>query len=135
MRKALAIAVATVLSAWIWAAVAQAPAEQAIHDVIARQLEAMQRDDHAAAFAFASPAIQAMFGDAATFMRMVAQGFPQVHRSRSHRFLKLEIVDDKLIQRVLIESDTGTVVAQYEMVEVDGAWRINGCRLEKAEGA
>lgn len=114
---------------------AQAVDEGAIRAVISRQLEAMNRGDGAAAFAFASPMIQAMFGDAPTFMRMVERGYPQVYRSRSHRFLKLDTSDGRLVQRVLVESDAGTVVARYEMVEIDGAWRINGCVLEKAEGA
>ena len=103
--------------------------------MIARQLDAMNRGDHAAAFAIASPTIQTMFGDAPNFMRMVELGYPQVFRSRSHRFLRLDTTDGQLIQRVLIESDAGTVVARYEMVEIDGVWRINGCSIEKPEGA
>lgn len=124
-----------ILLAAVPAALAQAPRENAIRETITRQLEAMKRDDGAAAFAIASPAIQAMFGDAANFMSMVARAYPQVHRSRSHRFLKLDAVDGKLVQRVLIESDAGTVVARYEMVEIDSVWRINGCAIEKQEGA
>jgi hypothetical protein len=135
MRKGTSIVLAALLAAWICGAAAQAPSEQAIRDVIARQLEAMNRDDQAAAFAIASPAIQQLFADAPTFMGMVASGYPQVHRSRGHRFLKLEVIDDRLVQRVLIESDAGAVVARYEMVEIDGVWRINGCTIEAAEGA
>jgi hypothetical protein len=114
---------------------AQTLNEVAIRETITRQLEAMNRDDDAAAFAIASPAIQAMFGDAVNFMSMVARGYPQVRHSRSHRFLRLETLDGRLVQRVLVESDAGTVVARYEMVEIEGAWRINGCMLEKLEGA
>ena len=117
------------------AALAQVPNGAGIRETITRQLEAMKRDDGVAAFAIASPAIQTMFGDAANFMSMVARGYPQVHHSRSHRFLKLDTSDGKLVQRVLIESDAGTVVARYEMVQIDGVWRINGCMIEKLEGA
>ena len=127
-----------VLLAWAPAAPAHAQSahETAIRDVISHQLEAMNRGDGTAAFAFASPMIQSMFGDAPTFMRMVEMGYPQVYRSRGHRFLKLDAGDDgRLVQRVLVESDAGTVVARYEMVEIDGRWRINGCSIEKAEGA
>jgi hypothetical protein len=119
----------------MYGAAAQPPSEQAIRDVITSQLKAMDRDDHDAAFAIASPAIQQLFGDAPTFMGMVARGYPQVHHSRGHRFLKLEVIDDRLIQRVLIESDAGIVVARYELVMIDGVWRINGCTIEAAEGA
>ncbi len=123
------------LLAWAPIAVAQHPDEARIREVITRQLDAMNRGDHAAAFAIASPAIQTMFQDAPTFMRMVQLGYPQVYRSRNHRFLKLDTSDGRLIQRVLIESDAGTVVARYEMIEIDGRWRINGCAIEQAEGA
>jgi hypothetical protein len=99
---------------------AQTPREAAIRDVITRQLEALRRGDAHAAFAVASPAIQALFGSPAKFMGMVEQGYPQIYRSRSHRFLKLETIDGKTVQRVLIESAAGTVVARYEMTELAG---------------
>ena len=92
-------------------------------------------DDAAAAFALASPAIQARFGDAAKFMALLQQSFPQVRHSRSHRFINLDQSRGKLIQRVLIESETGIVVARYEMVLIDDQWRINGCELEKRSAA
>jgi Domain of unknown function (DUF4864) len=123
------------LSAWAPMAGAQTPDEPRIREVITRQLDAMNRGDDAAAFAIASPAIQTLFQDAPTFMRMVQQGYPQVYRSRGHRFLKLDTSDGRLIQRVLVESEAGTVVARYEMVEIDGAWRISGCAIEQGEGA
>jgi Domain of unknown function (DUF4864) len=136
MRKsAETLAAIVLLAIAATTAVAQSPQETAIRGVIARQLEAMNRGDGAAAFALASPAIQSIFGDAANFMRMVERGYPQVYRSRSHRFLKLDSTQGRLVQRILIESDTGTVVARYEMVEIDGAWRINGCSIEQTEGA
>ena len=110
---------------------AQTTDDIALQAAITRQLEALNRDDTAQAFAIASPMIQRMFQDAPTFMRMVREGFPQVYRSRSHKFLRLENSDGQLIQRVLIESAAGTVVARYEMVVIDGIWRINGCSIEK----
>jgi hypothetical protein len=89
--------------AWVPPAGAQAPDEAKIPEVITRQLDAMHRDDAAAAFAIASPAIQSIFQDAPTCMRMVQLGFPQLYRSRNHRFLKLDTSDGRLIERVLIE--------------------------------
>jgi hypothetical protein len=117
------------------AVLAEAPNETGIRAAITAQLEAMNRGDAAAAFAIASPAIQKHFGDAPTFMAMVEKSYPQIYRSRGHRFLKLDTIDGRLIQRVMIESEKGMVVARYEMVEIDGAWRINGCALEKTDGA
>jgi hypothetical protein len=123
------------LLAWVPPAGSQGPDEAKMREVITRQLDAMHRDDAAAAFAIASPAIQSIFQDAPTFMRMVQLGFPQLYRSRNHRFLKLDTSDGRLIERVLIESDVGTVVARYELVEIDGLSRINGCILEQGEDA
>jgi Domain of unknown function (DUF4864) len=123
------------LLAWVPPAGAQGPDEPKMREAITRQLDAMHRDDAAAAFAIASPAIQSIFQDAPTFMRMVQLGFPQLYRSRNHRFLKLDTSDGRLIERVLIESDVGTVVARYELVEIDGLGRINGCILEQGEDA
>jgi hypothetical protein len=135
MRGCTRIIFAVMVLAWAPVAFAEAPNETAIRAVITTQLEAMNRGDATAAFAIASPAIQSHFGDAATFMAMVEKGYPQVYRSRGHRFLKLDTVDGRLIQRVMIESEKGMVVARYEMVEIDGTWRINGCALEKTDGA
>jgi hypothetical protein len=119
------------------AATAQSAREPAVEAVITRQLEAFRGNDAAAAFAIASPDIQALFGSSDRFMAMVASGYPQVHRSLSHRFLRLErMPDGRLAQRVLIEGAAGgTVVAVYDMVEIDGVWRINGCVIEKGSDA
>jgi uncharacterized protein DUF4864 len=135
MRQYAQILVAILVWLSSSAVVAQSAMEMATRDVIGRQLEAMNHGDGVAAFAFASPAIQTIFGDAANFMRMVERGYPQIYRSRRHRFLQFDSSGGELIQRVLIESDSGTVVARYEMVEIDGAWRINGCTIEQTEGA
>ena len=135
MRNRVVTLAVIVLLAITSTAIAQSAHETAIRNVIAQQLEAMNRGDGAAAFALASPSIQSMFGDAANFMRMVEHGYPQVYRSRNHRFLKLDGSEGRLIQRVLIESNAGAVVARYEMVQIDGVWRINGCSIEQTEGA
>ena len=107
-----------------------------IRAVISEQLDAFKRDDRAGAFIHASPMIQGMFGDANTFMTMVGRGFPQIFRSRTAKFLKLDLIEDRLVQTVLIEGADGTfVTAAYDMIEIDGSWRINGCTLVKGESA
>jgi hypothetical protein len=35
-----------------------------------------------------------------------------------------------LLHRVRIESDAGTVVARYEMIEIEGSWRAYGPLIE-----
>jgi hypothetical protein len=109
---------------------AQSTGEAGIRAVITDQIEAFRRDDAAAAFAIASPEIQAIFRDPDSFMRMVATGYPEVYRPRSFRFLALAEEDGRLLQRVIVEGPGGGLVtAVYDMVEVAGRWRINGCLL------
>jgi hypothetical protein len=134
--RLLALAVAILMMALPHGVFAQgAEPDAAIQAVIERQLDAMNRGDAGEAFSIASPAIQTMFGSAESFIDMVAEGYPQLRKSRSHRFLKLETVDGALVQRVLIDSEQGTVIARYEMIEIDGVWRINGCSLEPRQDA
>jgi Domain of unknown function (DUF4864) len=114
---------------------AQAAPDTAIRATISAQLDAMNTRDDATAFAIASPMIQQMFGNAATFMTMVERSYPQVFKSRGVRFLNLTTVEGQLTQRVVIESDAGTVIGNYQMIEVDNIWRINGCTFEKRDDA
>lgn len=109
--------------------------ETAIHDVITRQLDAIKTGDAKTAFDIASPAIQTMFGNAATFMSMVERGYPQIYTSAGHKFLNLDTSTGTLAQRVLIEGAKGSVVVRYDMIEVGGTWRINGCVIEEVQDA
>ena len=104
--------------------------ETAIRSVIDLQVQAFGRDDAEAAYAVASPMIQAQFGNADTFLAMVRRSYPQVYRPRQFRFGKLVDVQGKLLQHVLVQGpDDAIVTAVYDMVSIDGAWRINGCYL------
>jgi hypothetical protein len=112
------------------------PATEAaeIRRVIEGQLDAFRRDDGEGAFAFASPSIRAMFGDAATFLGMVRTGYPPVYRPREVEFRSLGVEEGRLTQRVLLVGPDGVpVVARYYMEQQpDGSWRIGGCVLEAA---
>jgi hypothetical protein len=108
--------------------------ETAIQATISAQIEAFRRDDAGAAFAYASPMIQGLFGTPASFMDMVRIGYPQVYRPETVRFGALKEIEGGLYQHVVLKGTNGTVVtAVYEMVVVDGVWRINGCRLLRAD--
>lgn len=110
--------------------------EQPIRDVITQQLEAFRRDDADSAFAIASPKIQEMFGNPSRFMAMVTGAYAAVHRPRTVRFKELiDLGNGRLVQTVLVQGPDGAfMMALYEMVEIDGRWRINGCVLEAAPG-
>lgn len=104
----------------------------AIHGVVADQLAAFQRDDGGAAFAFASPGIQAEFGTIDNFMAMVRTGYKPVYRPRDVAFGEVTVGGDgRIVQRVeLIGPDGVPVTALYTMErQPDGSWRIAGCTL------
>jgi hypothetical protein len=107
----------------------------AIRAVVEDQLAAFQRDDGAAAFAFASPGIQAEFGTVENFMAMVRSGYQPVYRPREVAFGDATAGDDgRIVQRVeLVGPDGVPVVALYTMEQQpDGSWRIAACRLTKS---
>jgi hypothetical protein len=112
-----------------------APDQQAIRRVIESQLDAFQHDDGAKAFGFASPVLQEKFGDPATFMQMVKQGYTAVYRPKSVAFEKLVETQqgpDQILR--LVGPDGLTYAAHYLMQkQPDGSWMINGCYLTRLE--
>ena len=115
---------------------AQSSRETEIRGVIEAQVQAFLRDDAPAAYAIASPEIQAQFGNPANFIGMVQRGYPEVFRPQKFRFLGLVEEDGRIVQRVLIDGPSGTVVtAVYDMIEIDGRWRINGCQILRGSDA
>ena len=102
-----------------------------IQTVIEQQLQAFRQDDAAAAFAFASPSIQAKFGTPAVFLRMVQTAYQPVYRPRHVTFKELQLKDGVLTQAVFLVGPDGVpVMAVYLMQkQPDGAWKIDGCYL------
>jgi hypothetical protein len=112
------------------------PADQtAIRGVIEGQVEAFRRDDGAAAFGYASPSIQGMFGSAETFMDMVRQGYRPVYRPQVFEFREIVTLQGMVTQKVhVIGPDGRPVTAFYPMTQQpDGSWRIEGCYLQAPE--
>ena len=103
----------------------------AFEAVIEGQIEAFSRNDGDAAFAFASPDIQGMFGNPDRFMEMVRAGFAPVYRPRSYAFEPPVVADGLPAQPVrVIGPDGRGVIALYRMEEQpDGNWRIAGVTL------
>ena len=108
------------------------PDRSAIRDVIERQIEAFRRDDGPAAFGYASPNIQGMFGSPDTFMDMVRQGYRPVYRPRAVEFREIVTLQGMPTQKVhVIGPDGRPVTALYPMSrQADGSWRIEGCYLQ-----
>ncbi len=106
----------------------------AIRAVIENQIAAFRRDDAEAAFGYAAPSIQAMFGTPENFIRMVREDYQAVYRPREVEFRELEMRRGIPTQRVLVVGPDGTPkLALYPMQrQPDGAWRIAGCTLVPA---
>ena len=118
------------------AATAQQPSvsaadQAAIRDVIQGQVEAFRRDDGDAAFGYASPMIQGMFGEANIFMDMVRQGYRSVYRPQVFDFREIVDLHGQIAQKVhVVGPDGKPVTAVYPMTQLpDGSWRIDGCYL------
>lgn len=108
---------------------------ESIPAVIEDQLAAFGRNDLDAAFAHASPGIRAMFGEAATFGRMVETGYPMIWRPVQHQMLELVETPAGPVQTVLFEDNAGRLhEAGYLMELVDGTWRIAGVALRQLPG-
>lgn len=109
--------------------------EAPIRSTIESQLQALKVDDFATAFTFASPAIQALFGTPENFGRMVAHGYPMVHRPAAVKMLGLRDVAGTLWQRVMLTDGIGrTYLLDYQMVETADGWKINAVLLLQAAG-
>jgi hypothetical protein len=107
----------------------------AIQGVITRQLEAFAHDDPKGAEAFAAPAIQNRFPEPAQFLNMVKRNYGALLNPKSTQFGEVTTSPHGPLQKVTIVASDGSVwTAIYSFQQVDGAWRITGCGLEKVEG-
>jgi len=119
----------------VGAALAQTGRQLAVESVIQDQMTALQADNFAQAFSFASPNIKSMFGTAENFGKMVQQGYPMVYRPRSVRMLELREVETGFWQRVMITDQAGaTHLLDYQMIETPEGWQINAVHLLRQSG-
>jgi hypothetical protein len=106
----------------------------AAQSVIRSQAEAFGRDDAAAAYSYAAPAIRDMFPQADIFMAMVRNSYAPVYRHKSFEFGEARVSDGTIAQRVhIIDADGIPWEALYTLeLEPDGSVKISGCVLLKA---
>jgi hypothetical protein len=105
----------------------------AAQSVIRSQEQAFGRDDPAAAYSHAAPAIQGIFPDAETFMAMVRNSYAPVYRHKSFEFGEARVADGKIAQRVhIIDAEGVPWEALYTLeLQPDGSLKITGCMLLK----
>jgi Domain of unknown function (DUF4864) len=106
----------------------------AAQGVIRSQVEAFGRDDAAAAYSYAAPAIRQIFPRADIFMSMVQQGYAPVYRHKSFEFGEARVEDGTIAQRVhIIDANGEAWEALYTLEQQpDGSLKITGCSLLKA---
>ena len=106
----------------------------AAQKVIRAQEQAFSRDDAAAAYSHAAPAIQEMFPHPEMFMAMVRGSYVPVYRHKSFEFGEARAAQGRIAQRVHIVDDNGEAwEAMYTLEQQpDGSLKITGCSLLKA---
>jgi hypothetical protein len=106
----------------------------AAQGIIRSQVEALGRDDAAAAYSYAAPAIHDMFPQADIFLSMVQHSYTPVYRHRSFEFGESRAADGRIAQRVhIVDADGVPWEALYTLEqEPDGSLKIVGCTLMKA---
>ena len=108
----------------------------AIRTVIKDQIAAFERDDFEQAFTHASPTIQQMFRTPDRFGEMVQQGYPMVWRPEDVRFLEIDEQAGRFYQPVMIRDGQGALhILDYEMIQGEAGWKIDGVRLRAPAGA
>ena len=106
----------------------------AAQSVIRAQEQAFGRDDAAAAYSHAAPAIRQIFPQADIFLQMVQQGYPPIYRHKSFEFGEARAADGQIAQRVhIVDANGETWEALYTLEQQpDGSLKITGCSLMKA---
>jgi hypothetical protein len=129
MRLALLLALL-----FIFTTPAHADDIAAAQSVISAQEQAFGRDDAAAAYSYAAPAIRERFPGADIFMSMVQNAYAPVYRHRSFEFGEAKVEGEWIAQRVHIIDANGEMwEALYTLErEPDGSLKITGCSLLKA---
>jgi hypothetical protein len=105
----------------------------AAQGVIRSQVEAFGRDDAAAAYSYAAPAIQEIFPQADIFMSMVRNSYAPVYRHKTFDFGEARVSDGTIAQRVhIVDADGIPWEALYTLeLQPDGSVKITGCVLLK----
>lgn len=137
MRHILIVSTAFCLLAFTPARADDQPSaadETAIHGVIEQQLEALNKEDGAAAEAFAAPVIKERFPTPESFMGMVKGSYSALIRPRSTHFESLSQTGLGPVQKMTLVDANGQVwTVGYTMMMVDGQWLISGCFILKSD--
>ena len=135
MRSSIALVLLLLLAAP--GAHAQGDPKVAARKIITSQIEAMARDDAAAAYGFAAPEIRMLYPSPDHFMAMVKKGYAAVVRPSAYDFAEAEVIGTRLVRQVveITAADGSSWTAEYYLSQqADGSLKISGCRLLKRDG-
>ena len=106
----------------------------AAQKIIRSQEQAFSKDDAAAAYSYASPALKQVFPQADIFMYMVQNSYAPVYRHKSFEFGESRADGGRIAQRVhIIDANGEAWEALYTLEQQpDGSLKITGCSLLKA---
>lgn len=104
---------------------------QEIRAVVQSQLDAFAADDAEKAFALSTSSTREQLGNPESFLRLIKEQYTPIYRHRFAIFSMPEIIDGNTLQIVrLTDSDNLVWLAIYRVQqEVDGSWKIDGCKL------
>lgn len=110
-----------------------AAVKEKLHAVIRQQLEAFRRNDYAAAYVFAAPAIKEQFPVEA-FERMVRTGYPIIAQSTDATFGLTLDDGEKAVVTVRVVAADGNASFHYLLERSGEDWRIAGVQPTKDDG-
>src|SRR5476649_213338 len=98
----------------------------AAQSVIRSQVDAFGRDDAAAAYSYAAPAIHEIFPQADIFMYMVQHSYAPVYRHKSFEFGEARVEGGRVAQRArIVDQDGESWEALYTLEQQpDGSFKI-----------
>jgi Domain of unknown function (DUF4864) len=109
---------------------------EAAKALIRSQVDAVSKDDAAAAYALASPGIQGIFPKSDAFLAMVKDRYPPIYRHRVFSFGDAREDNGQIAQEVsIIDADGVPWKGLYTVErETDGSLKISGCLLLQVPG-
>jgi hypothetical protein len=110
-------------------------ANNPVQVVIQSQIEAFLADDFDAAFQYAAPNIQRLFGNPTQFSQMIVRSYPMVWRPVEVKYLGASRAGPYALQRVLItDQDNALHLLRYQLVPINQRWRITGVEILEMPG-
>lgn len=103
----------------------------AFQSVIGAQVEAFRRDDWEAAFSYAAPSIQKIFGTVSGFRSMVLSGYRAVAQPSVFEFQDAAVLGGRPAQVAYVVGPNGKAyrAVYFMQQQPDGSWKISGVTL------